>query len=169
MGSCFRYCCSTPGTADSFCPTLALWLHVGKGTAAPHWRHLWHHRCTTDPASCRCALCKNTGALLQPAPSLSALPSVLMLLPCQGGLFRWGASSAISRTWLAFFPSPMRKLSGLMSLWMKLRACTNSTRDNCRHRAGEAEQRTASGGLTSTAQTNPQPSLFRWPSPACHT
>ena len=31
-------------------------------------------------------------------------------------------------TWLAFLPRPMRKLSGLISLWMKLFECTNSIR-----------------------------------------
>ena len=31
-------------------------------------------------------------------------------------------------TWLAFLPRPMRKLSGLISLWIKLFECTNSIR-----------------------------------------
>ena len=30
-------------------------------------------------------------------------------------------------TWLAFFPNPIRKLSGLMSRWMKFLACMYST------------------------------------------
>jgi hypothetical protein len=38
---------------------------------------------------------------------------------------------SIILTRLAFLAVPMRKLSGLMSRWIKLRLCTYSTRDNC--------------------------------------
>ncbi len=37
----------------------------------------------------------------------------------------------VGRTWLARLPRPIRKLSGLMSLWMKLFECTNSILDIC--------------------------------------
>ena len=48
--------------------------------------------------------------------------------------------------WLARFPRPIRKLSGLMSRWMKLLLCTNSIREICSHPARAQALRSIQGG-----------------------
>lgn len=56
-------------------------------------------------------------------------------------------------TWLAFLPRPMRKLSGLMSRWMKLRECTYSMRAICTashtrlHEGSEQSEPCSTGGV----------------------
>ena len=56
-------------------------------------------------------------------------------MPGLGGAWRTsqtrgiiGQRPARGATWFAFFPSPIKKLSGLMSRWMNDLECTNSIR-----------------------------------------
>ena len=51
----------------------------------------------------------------------------LIYLSKRRGLYFLANPKSMMWTWLAFFPNPIRKLSGLMSRWMKFLACMYST------------------------------------------
>lgn len=66
-----------------------------------------------------------------PLPAAAAVPSRTVRTAALLALRSCWPAAPCPRTWLARRPSPMRKLSGLMSRWMKLLLCMYSMRDSC--------------------------------------